>query len=638
MTNVIFTTNSGGPGNDTLGVRANYDNGSDTLTVDNVVRGLGGDDSVASVLLPIVVGDQEFRFAITVDGGEGNDGVTGYNATDTLIGGGGDDSVGGVSGSTMSGGSGIDTLALFLASTSTPFAGNFNLNYAAQAAGPVTLADGSTISGFEKFFIQSGIGNDTFDLSGDANALDSNFTGNDGDDTLIVNAATQGNIVFLGGLGLDRVVADLSAVTGTVELATTGTGGVLTAPGLTVGSNDIDAFTVISGSGNDLLAGGSSADTLAGGAGDDTLDGGGGSDTADYSRATGSGVTVILGLDGPQAVSATEGSDTIVAMENLIGSAQNDTLTGNASANRIDGRSGADAMAGGDASDVYVVDTIGDTISEGLNQGLDTIETALANFSLFFIANIERLTFTGAGNFVGRGNGLDNRIQGGLGNDRFVADQGGADRYFGDAGVADTMDFRLSATGAIVNLTTGVHGGAALGDLFSSIEYFYGSNTADDNLTGDAFNNRFDGYGGGDTLLGLGGSDTLNGGDGDDEISGGALLDFLAGNAGADDFNYAAASDSGPTSGGRDRILDFQAGLDDIDVSAIDADTSTGADDAFTAFIGAAAFTAAGQIRAFQSGANTVIEFNTTGVSGAEMQIQLNTFTAATLSFGDFIG
>jgi Ca2+-binding RTX toxin-like protein len=637
MTNVIFTTNVGGSGIDILGIRANYDGGSDTLTVDNVVLGLGGDDSVASTLLPIVIGDQEFRFAITVDGGEGNDAVTGYNATDTLIGGGGDDTVSGESGSTMSGGSGIDTLALFLASTGTPFAGNFNLNYAAQAAGTVTLADGSTISGFEKFLIQSGIGNDTFDLSGDANALDSNFTGNDGDDTLIVNSATQGGVVFLGGLGFDRVVADFSAVTGTVELDTAGTGGVLTAPGLAVGSNDIDAFTVISGSGNDLLAGGSSADTLAGGAGDDTLDGGGGVDTADYSRATGTGVTVNLGLAGPQAVSATEGSDTIIAMENLIGSAQNDTLTGNASANLIDGRGGADAMAGGDASDVYVVDNIGDAISEGLNQGLDTVETALANFSLFFIANVERITFTGVGNFVGRGNGLDNRIQGGLGNDRFLVDQGGADRYFGDAGVSDTMDFRLSATGAIVNLTTGVHGGAALGDLFSSIEYFYGSNTAGDNLTGDAFNNRFDGYGGADTLIGVGGSDTLNGGDGDDEISGGALLDFLAGNAGADDFNYAAASDSGPTSGGRDRILDFQAGLDDIDVSAIDADTSTGADDAFTAFIGAAAFTAAGQIRAFQSGANTVIEFNTTGVSGAEMQIQLNNFTAATLALADFI-
>jgi hypothetical protein len=32
-----------------------------------------------------------------------------------------------------------------------------------------------------------------------------------------------------------------------------------------------------------------------------------------------------------------------------------------------------------------------------------------------------------------------------------------------------------------------------------------------------------------------------------------------------------------------------------------------------------------------------VIEFNTTGVSGAEMQIQLNTFAAATLTFADFI-
>jgi hypothetical protein len=321
----------------------------------------------------------------------------------------------------------------------------------------------------------------------------------------------------------------------------------------------------------------------------------------------------------------------------LSGRGGSDVLAGGAGNDRLDGGFGADAMNGGTGNDTFFVDDAGDTITEAVNAGIETVNTALNNYSLFAIANVERLVFTGFGNFVGRGNGLDNRIQGGLGNDRFVADQGGADRYFGDAGLADQMDFRASATGAIVNLTTGVHGGAAAGDVFSSIEYFYGSNTASDSFTGAAFNDRLDGYGGADTLIGAGGSDTLNGGEGDDEISGGALLDFLSGNAGADDFNYFQVSESGPTSATRDRILDFATGSDDIDVSAIDAIASTGADDAFTAFIGNAAFSAEGQIRAFQSGANTVIEFNTTGVSGAEMQIQLNNFTAATLSFGDFI-
>jgi Ca2+-binding RTX toxin-like protein len=283
-----------------------------------------------------------------------------------------------------------------------------------------------------------------------------------------------------------------------------------------------------------------------------------------------------------------------------------------------------------------VVDSLGDVVTEGANAGEDTIQTGIANYSLFFIANVERLTYTGFSDFVGRGNGLANRIQGGDFNDRFVVDQGGADTFLGDTGM-DTMDFRPSATGAIVNLTTGVHGGAAAGDAFSSIEAFYGSDTAGDIFTGAAFNDRLDGYGGNDTLAGLCGNDTLMGGNGDDEISGGTLLDFLYGNAGADDFNYSALSESGPTSGARDRVYDFQAGSDDIDVSAIDARAGSAGNNAFTGFIASAAFTAEGQVRWYQSGANTVIEFNTTGTTGAEMQIQLQNFTASNLTAADFI-
>jgi Ca2+-binding RTX toxin-like protein/subtilisin-like proprotein convertase family protein len=399
------------------------------------------------------------------------------------------------------------------------------------------------------------------------------------------------------------------------------------------GGND----TLWGGPGNDTERGGAGNDELRGGTGDDTLDGGAGIDTADYSDAAAGGVTVNLALGGAQFVGGGRGSDTLSGIENLIGSDFNDTLAGNGAANLIDGRLGEDAMAGGGGSDTFIVDSLLDTVSEGLNAGNDAIRTAINNYSLVAIANVEQLIFTGSGNFVGRGNGTDNRILGGFGNDRFVADAGGADRYFGDFGSVDQMDFRPSVSGAIVNLTTGVHGGAAAGDFFSSIEYFYGSNTAGDDFTGAGFNDRFDGYGGGDTLSGLGGNDTINGGDGDDEISGGALLDFLNGNAGADDFNYADASDSGPTSGARDRIFGFEAGIDDIDVSAIDASAAGAGDDAFIQFIGSAAFTAEGQVRWYQSGANTVIEFNTTGTGGAEMQIQLQNFTAASLAAADFI-
>jgi Ca2+-binding RTX toxin-like protein len=478
------------------------------------------------------------------------------------------------------------------------------------------------------------------DPSGLTRSLAILVQGGSGDDTLI---GGPGNNPLDGSAGTDTIDYSWAMQSIIVDLSLTQD----QATGAEIGTDQLtDIENVIGGQGADALtgdavanrlAGGNGGDIVAGGAGNDILDGGTGTDTADYSEATGTGVTVNLTLAGAQLISAMQGSDTLSGIENITGSALGDTLTGNASANVIDGRGGIDTMAGAGGGDTYVADSQSDIIVEQLNQGTDVVQTAVLNYSLFAIANVERILFIGAGNFVGRGNGLDNRIQGASGNDRFVVDQGGADRYFGEVGVADTMDYRTSATGAIVNLTTGVHSGAATGDFFSSIEYFFGSNTAGDNFTGAGFNDRLDGYGGADTLSGLGGNDTIMGGDGDDEISGGALLDFLHGNTGADDFNYTALTDSGPTSAARDRIYDFVAGTDDIDVSAIDASAAGAGNDAFTGFLGSGAFTAEGQVRWFQSGANTMIEFNTTGTSGAEMQIQLQNFTAANLTAADFI-
>ena len=88
---------------------------------------------------------------------------------------------------------------------------------------------------------------------------------------------------------------------------------------------------------------------------------------------------------------------------------------------------------------------------------------------------------------------------------------------------------------------------------------------------------------------------------------------------------------------GRDLIESFASGgssADVIDVSAIDAEAGVAGNQAF-AFIGAAAFSAEGQIRAFTSGGHTLIEFNTTGASGAEMVIELDSIVAVAAT--DFV-
>ena len=69
------------------------------------------------------------------------------------------------------------------------------------------------------------------------------------------------------------------------------------------------------------------------------------------------------------------------------------------------------------------------------------------------------------------------------------------------------------------------------------------------------------GGGGDDILSGQGGADTINGGNGDDLIMDGAGADRMTGGAGADEFIFVI-------DGARDVIVDFQPGIDRIDLTS----------------------------------------------------------------------
>jgi serralysin len=293
---------------------------------------------------------------------------------------------------------------------------------------------------------------------------------------------------------------------------------------------------------------------------------GGGIDTLDCSGFV-QNQTVDLTEGGFSSVGGIAANISIAlgaVIENAIGGAGDDTLVGNGVANTLDGGAGADTMAGGSQNDVYFVDDAGDAIVELSGQGYDTVNTGLASHTL--AANVERVNFTGAGDFVGIGNGLANRFQGGAGNDRFVDTFGGADIFSGGAGT-DVVDFRGSASGAIIDLATGVHGGAAAGDTYAGIERYWGSNVAGDTMTGDGAKNSFYGFGGDDALSGGAHSDRLEGGVGSDTLSGGADKDILNGGAdndiltgegGADYFEFSAAGF------GADTVTDFVDGVDKL--------------------------------------------------------------------------
>ena len=124
------------------------------------------------------------------------------------------------------------------------------------------------------------------------------------------------------------------------------------------------------------------------------------------------------------------------------------------------------------------------------------------------------------------------------------------------------------------------------------------------------------------------GQDVLDGGDGNDLIDGGGGADLMTGGAGADIFRF----EGGDTGLSADRITDFLAGTDHIDLSAIDANSGAVGDQAF-AFIGASTFSgASGQLRYVYDGADTWIEADIDGDGAADFQIVLTgnvTLTAA---------
>jgi Ca2+-binding RTX toxin-like protein len=117
-------------------------------------------------------------------------------------------------------------------------------------------------------------------------------------------------------------------------------------------------------------------------------------------------------------------------------------------------------------------------------------------------------------------------------------------------------------------------------------------------------------------------------------ITGGGNADTLTGAGGADRFKYAALSDSAP--GAADRITDFKKTQGDkIDLSVLDANTNTAANDAFK-FV--SAFTGqAGQVYAsYNAGSGTTnIYLDVNGDSTADMVIQLS--GQVSLTGGDFI-
>lgn len=299
---------------------------------------------------------------------------------------------------------------------------------------------------------------------------------------------------------------------------------------------------------------------------------------------------LITGTAGIDNLSGTAWDD------ELLGLAGNDILNGLAGDDWIDGGGGNDQMLGGAGNDTYIVNALGDAVIELAGEGVDTVMTALASYTLG--ANVDNLRYTGSARFTGTGNALANTLTGGAaadslsgndgddilsglaGNDTLVGGAGndtliggtGSDNMSGGAGddlyeVDATGDVVTEAGNAGTDTVRTTLASYTLGNNVENLVYagsaaFSGTgNTLANVLTGGAGNDTLNGLAGNDILHGGAGNDTLNGGVGNDILHGGTGNDTLNGGLGSDRFVFAPGD-------GADRITGFESQFDRIDISA----------------------------------------------------------------------
>jgi Ca2+-binding RTX toxin-like protein len=284
--------------------------------------------------------------------------------------------------------------------------------------------------------------------------------------------------------------------------------------------------------------------------------------------------TVIGGTAGDDKLKAG-----LLGSYSIKGLDGNDTLTGN----------GDTDMFGGKGDDSYGVTGVGDLVYEAAGEGTDTV---VSTISYTLTQNVEVLRLR-EGGLTGHGNELGNRLIGSIDNDTL----------YGEAG-----DDLIQAS--------------------AGNDILYGG-IGNDDLRGEAGADVIYGQDGNDKLLGGDGIDTLSGGSGSDSLAGGLGADKLSGGSGADAFVFEKTDFAAGVAQSMDQIMDFSAAQGDrINLSAIDAVSSTSIDNKF-AFIGAGAFTKiAGQLRYEVSGSDSKLLGDVNGDGVADLAILLKGVTS----------
>ncbi len=289
----------------------------------------------------------------------------------------------------------------------------------------------------------------------------------------------------------------------TLKVTATDTHGLFADGTLTVAVTAFDAGR--------LLVSTNGGDTLAG-----TLS----NDTVTYAYAAAS-VSVSLAITASQNTGSA-GSDILTNIDNLIGSHYNDNLTGNAQNNVLDGGIGADTLVGGLGNDSYIIDIIGDVVTEKFNGGIDKVNSSV---TYTLPGNVENLTLIGTLAINGTGNALANIITGNAANNT-LSGGAGADTMIGELG-DDTFVVNSEDDVVIEDIEEGTD------KINSSVTYVLSTNVENLTLTGALAIN-----GTGNDL-----ANTLTGNSAANQLDGGANADTLKGGAGDDTYFVDDAGD-----------------------------------------------------------------------------------------------
>ncbi|MBM6593936.1 calcium-binding protein [Microvirga pudoricolor] len=311
------------------------------------------------------------------------------------------------------------------------------------------------------------------------------------------------------------------------------------------------------------------------------------------------------------------------AGESFKGTAQNEVLVGTMGDDIIEGNDGTHVMRGGLGDDTYLwgpganklVGAIGDTVDD--YSGNDMVIFGYAFTDLKFATDQENVNL-----WVAAPDGQTLIIE----NYFDVKNPSG----FTIAGPIETLKFSdgsIKTLSDIRTIVTTTVGGDSKDKINGSIKA--------ELLAGKAGNDTVKGNAGHDVLIGGFGHDDLSAGAGNDVIIGGAGTDTISGGAGRDRFVFDAAPESGPNRKMMDTIIDFQHGVDRIDLKDIDANKAAAGNNKFRWLLtGEQTFTKAGQLH--YDAKTGILSGNTDKDASAEFMILLKN-KPAVVTLADFI-